>query len=170
MGSRSLSLSMKIHPVRRKSEFQQKWEGCVDTLGPKYFKSHPISELGIIGAAPKNFIAVYEYERGEIRRGKIDKWPRYVAKVGSKNYPNESFTEHLFTRIGQAFRVDIADSRIAIVDRQVRFMSRYFLKKDELLVHGAQLFIRLLDEEMVDQITKSRMETDFFTHQTAAMV
>jgi len=86
--------------------------------------------------------------------------------VGSKFYPNESITEHLLTRIGQLLSLRMADSELRTVGRQVRFMSRYFLGPSESLVHGAELFMRLLDRQFVDKITKRKSEKDFFTFQT----
>ena len=90
----------------------------------------------------------------------------YIAKVGSKWYPIESVTEHLITRIGQTAGLCIADSQLRIVGNQVRFLSRFFLKKGELLYHGFDLFVQALGREIVEQIAASRDEPNFYTYHT----
>jgi hypothetical protein len=95
------------------------------------------------------------------------KWPGYIAKVGSKWYPIESITEQLLTRIGQVYGVRIADSQLRIVGSQVRFLSRYFLRRGESLFHGIDLFREYLgDEEIVNDIAECREEQHFYTFQT----
>ncbi len=71
------------------------------------------------------------------------------------------------TRIGQALGVNIADSQLRMVGRQVRFLSKYFLdSRRESLTHGIEIFIRLLDKDMVEAIAKERLERHFYTFQT----
>ena len=95
------------------------------------------------------------------------RWPGYIAKVGSKWYPIESITEQIITRLGQLLGVRIADSHLRIVGTQVRFLSRYFLKKGESLFHGIDLFkMHLSDEGFVDEIAEAREEQSFYTFQT----
>jgi hypothetical protein len=116
----------------------------------------------IPGDAPKEFIAVYEY--GSCSRLRIGTWPRFIAKVGHKWYPNESITEQLLTRLGQLLGLRMADSKLLYVKEQVRFLSRYFLKKDESLVHGAQIFSGYLeDSEFVEQVEADRESRAVFT-------
>lgn len=99
------------------------------------------------------------------------RWPGYIAKVGSKWYPVESVTEHLITRIGQTCGVNITDSRLCIVGRQVRFLSRYFLDDScERLTHGLDLFRRYLDEETITAIAKDRREREEYTFQAVEEV
>jgi hypothetical protein len=90
-----------------------------------------------------------------------------TAKVGHKWYPNESITEHLLTRIGQALGIVIADSRLMFVRGQLRFLSRYFLKTDESLVHGAEVFAGHLEGDLafVQQVEQEKMSRDLFTFQ-----
>ena len=76
------------------------------------------------GDAPKDFLAVYDYGTDGCMRTKQSTWPRYIAKVGHKWYPNESITEHLITRIGQGINLNIADSRLVHVRGQVRCFGR----------------------------------------------
>jgi hypothetical protein len=50
---------------------------------------------------------------------------------------------------------------------QLRFMSRYFLKIDESLVHGAEIFAGYLEGDLafVKQVEKEKMSRDLFTFQ-----
>ncbi|HZR78652.1 MAG TPA: HipA domain-containing protein [Chthoniobacterales bacterium] len=118
----------------------------------------------VAGDAPKDFFQVYEH--GAAHRSAISSWPKYIAKVGHKWYPNESITEHLLTRIGQLLQLDIADSRLMFVRGQLRFLSRYFLRADESLIHGAEIFAgHLADEQFVREVEEKKMSRDVFTFQ-----
>jgi hypothetical protein len=64
----------------------------------------------------------------------------YIAKVGHKWYPMESITEYLMNRIGEVLGVNMAVSKLVIIQNQIRFLCKYFLKKNEQLVHGAEIF------------------------------
>ena len=116
----------------------------------------------IDGEAPKDFLRIYEY--GEARKLSSDKWPAYIAKVGQKWYPNESITEHLLTRIGQSFGFTMAESRLMWVKGQLRFLSRYFLKSNESLVHGAEIFGNYLsDPKFVEEVEAENESRNIFT-------
>jgi hypothetical protein len=92
----------------------------------------------ITGDAPKEFIRVYEY--GKTRKSNPGKWPLYIAKTGHKWYPTESITEYLLNILGIKFGVEMAESKIAWIGGQLRFLSRYFLdSKDQELIHGADI-------------------------------
>ena len=60
--------------------------------------------------------------------------------MGHKWYPMESITENLLNRIGVVLGLTMAFSKLAIVNEQIRFFSRYFLRKNEQLMHGAQIY------------------------------
>ena len=123
-----------------------------------------IDRRAMTGDAPKDFLRIYEY--GAANRSNPKRWPAYIAKVGKKWYPNESITEHLLTRVGQAVGIPIADSRLMTVRGQLRFMSRYFLRPDESLVHGADIFADFLnDQTFVDQVEQENREREVFTFQ-----
>jgi hypothetical protein len=118
----------------------------------------------IAGDAPKDFLRIYEYGAGN--KASPHNWPAHIAKVGQKWYPNESITEHLLTRIGQFLEIEIADSQLMFVRGQLRFLSRYFLKKRESLVHGAEIFAGYLqDEKFVEEVEKKNQARDIFTFQ-----
>lgn len=123
-----------------------------------------VEEKVIAGDAPKDFVRVYQYGVG--KKAKPRSWPAYIAKVGQKWYPNESITEHLLTRIGQRIDIPMADSRLMLAKGQLRFLSRYFLKPNESLVHGAEIFADYLqDLEFVEEVEKANQARDLFTFQ-----
>jgi hypothetical protein len=119
----------------------------------------------VIGDAPKHFIRVYEYGNG--KKNNHRSWPAFIAKVGHKWYPGESITEHLLTRVGQCFGMNVADSQLMQADGQIRFLSRYFLKRGEVLVHGAQVISGYLeeDEAFIENVEREKLTREWFTVQ-----
>ena len=116
------------------------------------------------GDAPKDFIRIYTY--GSARRDAPHKWPAYIAKVGHKWYPNESITEHLLTRIGELLGLNMANSSLLSVHGQIRFLSKYFLKPDQNLVHGTEIFGGYLeDDQFVKEVEQAGADRDLFTFQ-----
>ena len=116
----------------------------------------------IAGDAPKGFIRAYTY--GEADRSNPRKWPAYIAKVGHKWYPNESITEHLLTRIGQLLDLKMAESFLVSAHGQIRFLSRYFLGRNQNLVHGAEIFSDYLKgDEFVEEVEQVGAAQDFFS-------
>lgn len=110
----------------------------------------------------KDFIRCYEY--GKTKKLSKKKWTLYIAKTGHKWYTIESISEHLFTRIGQSFGLNMAKSKLCFGCGQLRFLSQYFLKKDRQLIHGAEIYPGFLsDEEFVQQIEAEDKARDFFT-------
>ncbi len=120
----------------------------------------------IMGDAPKNFIYVYEFRNGKCVRNDTKTWIPYIAKVGHKWYPVESITEYLLNRIGEILNLEMAKSRLAIINGQLRFLSRFFLDDNEQLIHGAEIFSNYLrDPELVEQIGIRKEEQSWFTFQ-----
>jgi HipA-like C-terminal domain len=127
-----------------------------------YYFFHENSSIG--GDAPKDFISVYDYREG--RKRKTQSWSKYIAKIGHKSYPTESITEHLITRIGQVLNFKMAESRLMRVNGQVRFLSKFFLKKHDELLHGAEIFSAHLGEmdlSFVNQIEAEKISPSMFT-------
>lgn len=151
--------------IKKYADFQINWNAAIEPLRRGRYTVESTEKRSIHGDAPKSFIRIKEYIPGHANR-KVVRWPGYIAKVGSKRYPVESITEHLLTRLGQSLGVVIADSKLRIVAGQVRFLSKYFLGKNESLVHGLEIFGRHLDDEMVEEIAATRQEQDFYTFQT----
>ena len=128
-----------------------------------------VLDFSVGGDAPKNFIALYEYSRdSSVRKANSDTWPRYIAKVGHKWYPLESINEYLFNRIGEVLGLKMAHSRLVIAGNQLRFLSKYFLNRNESLEHGAQIFAGYVsNEEWVENVEKDGLARKFFTFQFA---
>jgi len=64
----------------------------------------------------------------------------------------------------------MAESQIALIGGQLRFLSKYFLKKNEELVHGADILAGYLNEssEYVNDIDKQNMTRELLTLQFIA--
>lgn len=148
--------------IRYFSDYQLRWESLIPQL--KHYKLATVDFLSIPGDAPKDFTKDSEYRPGH--RARKQRFDRYIAKVGSKFYPNESITEQLLTRIGQTFGLSIADSKLRIIDGQVRFLSKYFLDQhNEQLTHGAQIFEQCLGKEEYAELAEKKNESEYFTFQ-----
>lgn len=151
---------IELKEIKYYSDYQLDWNSLIPRLKEYSFES--VDFLSIAGDAPKDFITDSEYRPGH--RNRTQRSESYIAKVGSKFYPNESITEQLITEIGKIYRVKIADSKLRIVDRQVRFMSQYFLnRRIEQLTHGAEIYEFSLGKENYAEIAEKKTERDFFT-------
>lgn len=136
---------------------------------PKYvLKGHQyfILDESLSGDAPKDLLYVYEY--GRCKKSKPSTWVPYIAKVGHKYYPSESITEQLISELGRAWGFNMANSRLVVVSGQLRFCSEYFLKKDQELIHGADIISRALqeaDNNFVEQIDRDGLSQELLTLQ-----
>ena len=121
----------------------------------KYYK---VLTESVGGDAPKDVIRFYQYGRGKIANS--GSWPKYIAKIGHKWYPNESITEHFFTSIGKSFGVEIANSQLVYAEGYIRFLSEHFHREEQSLVHGANILSRYLQEndtEWIDELDNPRL-------------
>jgi HipA-like C-terminal domain len=144
------------------ADYQLDWASLIPTL--RRYEIQKVDFLSIPGMAPKDFVTDTEYRPGH--RSRKERTESYIAKVGSKFYPNESIAEHLVTRLGQIYGLNIADSKLRLVDGQVRFMSKYFLDRQrEQLTHGAEIFELSLGKENYAEIAEKREESEYFTFQ-----
>jgi len=157
---------MRKSKIRK--EHIQKYSGQIRTLDgliPHLKRSQIIVETGqvLTGDAPKVFLRQYVY--GECFRKNAKNWPAFIAKVGHKWYPVESIMEQLLTDLGKLYGMKIADSKLMIASGQLRFLSKYFLKKDEQLIHGAQIYAAHLNDDIsfVEEIEDMKLASDFFT-------
>ena len=156
---------MQRQEIKHLSDYQEDWRRLIPSL--RNYELEPVKFLSIPGDAPKDFITDSEYRPGHRRRRQ--RRESYIAKVGSKFYPNESITEQLATRIGQAFGLNIAESKLRMIDGQVRFMSKYFLdRQNEQLTHGAEIFELCLGKENYKELADNKSEKDYFTFQMTA--
>ncbi len=155
-------------PVKHFADYQIDWASVILPL--RNYKLEKVTFLSVMGDAPKDFITDRDYRHRDYRPGHRSRHERiesHIAKVGAKYYPNESITEHFITRIGQCFDMSIADSKLRLIDGQVRFMSKYFLRNETLLTHGAEIFELCLGKEDYAAIAEKKIESEFFTFQIA---
>ena len=159
-----LKQRLSLEDVIKRSGFEIKDQGVLPPLRKGYY--YAVAGQAIAGNAPKNLIRAYAYGTGTAYRSNPRKWPGYIAKVGHKWYPNESITEHLLTRIGQLLGLKMAESSLVSAHGQVRFLSRYFLGRNQNLVHGAEIFADYLkDEQFVEDVEQEGATQDMFTFQ-----
>jgi|GEM_PF-514057 len=113
---------------------------------------YQIENANLMGDAPKSLIRIGGY--------------KYLTKTGHKWYPIESITEHLLNKLGIIFGLNMAESRLAKINSQIRFLSKWFLAGDESLVHGAEIFSNYLnDSDFVSEVEKQKMSRELFTLQ-----
>jgi hypothetical protein len=158
----STGMFLKPVPVKNKSGYNFKWQGKIPPLRKGFYTIE--EDVSVGGDAPKDFIRVYEYGTG--RKQYPSTWYAYIAKVGHKWYPTESVTEYLLNRIGEALGLNMAHSRLMVAGEQIRFLSRYFLKPGEQLVHGAEIFAGYVaDKTFIEEIERVNQARNFFTCQ-----
>ncbi len=129
--------------------------GSIKPMRKKYYK---VLKESVGGDAPKDVIRFYEYGRGRVNNSKS--WPKYIAKIGHKWYPNESITEHFFTSIGKSFGIEIANSKLVHAEGFIRFLSEHFHSEEQSLIHGANILSRYLSEKdtkWIDDLDNQRM-------------
>ena len=158
---------MPIHKIENYTDVHQLGVRKVPVIKREhYFVDDSVS---IDGDAPKKFIGIYDYQLfGHKHKSSRKNWIRYIAKTGHKWYPTESVTELLMNRLGVIFGLTMADSQIAMIGGQLRFLSRYFLHPyKEELVHGADILAGYLNESTryVEEVDEQKMTRDLFTLQ-----
>ena len=121
----------------------------VETIDKELYR---IEDYPLHGDAPKSLIII-----GGIK---------YIAKTGHKWYPIESITEYLLNQLGCIFGLNMAECRLAVLNDQLRFLSKWFLFGTEYLVHGSEIFDNYLnDVQFVREIEKQKMARELFTLQ-----
>lgn len=87
-----------------------------------------VQGVSVTGDAPKVIVRVYNRREGRhyFKRNKR-RWSIYIAKTGHKWYPIESLTEYLLNLLGNDFGLNMAESSVAMIGGQLRFLSKYFL-------------------------------------------
>lgn len=127
-----------------------------------------VQGVSVTGDAPKVIVRIHDRKEGRhyFKRNK-HRWSIYIAKTGHKWYPVESLTEYLLNLLGKDFGLNMAESSVAMIGGQLRFLSKYFLSSQwEELVHGADIFAGFLgDRELVEQIEEQALSRDLFTLQ-----
>ncbi len=103
-------------------------------------RNYLVKEYSLDGDAPKQFIKAYIYEEdGTVRKLNRKTWHSYIAKTAEKWYPHESLIEFMLNRIGQVLNIRMNETKLTKANTQIRFLSKYFLKNNEQLIHGADI-------------------------------
>lgn len=118
------------------------------------------------GDAPKEFIKAYIFERDSpVRKSNPKTWHKYIAKTAEKWYPHESVIEYMINKIGSVLGLNVNKVHLVQANGQIRFLSQYFLKENERLIHGAEI----CGEHLKDQIfakevaNNKKSAREFFT-------
>lgn len=116
-----------------------------------------VVNIGLDGDAPKEFIKAYFFEPDNgIKRKNPKTWIPFIAKSAEKWYPHESVVEFMINRIGIEMGLKMNEVRLVVANGQIRFLSRYFTKSNEALVHGAEICGEYLDDrELAKQIANN---------------
>lgn len=168
-------IAIRAHKV---ADYQPEDKGKIPILKKNAYCV--VEGYSIGGEAPKSFIRVYEYQYlgrqkkvkrnlRKQRKSNISSWTLYIAKAGHKWYPIESITEHLIARIGSVLGLNMAHSRLAQMDNQIRFLSKYFIDHDadQELVHGTDILASYVgDRPFIQEIQQKKLESDFFSLET----
>ncbi len=118
--------------------------------------------------APKQFIKAYFHtEDSLVRKSSSSSWLSYIAKTADKWYPHESVIEYMINRAGQVMGVDMNQIRLVRAGGQIRFLSRFFLKDQEKLIHGAEICGEHLGDMLLAQEIAQNKQTsrELFTFQ-----
>lgn len=100
------------------------------------------------GDAPKSFIKAYFYSKGgQIRKSNPKTWDYDIAKTAEKWYPHESVIEFMINRIGEVLGIHMNEIRLVFANGQIRFLSKFFRRRDEVLIHGAEICGQYLEDE-----------------------
>ncbi len=106
-----------------------------------------VMDYNLDGDAPKQFIKAYFYSPySSVRKAKPQSWISYIAKSAEKWYPHESVIEFMINRIGEVLGLNMNGIRLVKSNGQIRFLSRYFLRPGEALIHGAEICGQYLDD------------------------
>lgn len=154
--------NVKYNPKGLRIERSHQCSGVINHLNAiKLLKEddyYIIHDYPLDGNAPKQFIRAYFYkEDSVIRKINRSSWPFYIAKTAEKWYPHESIMEFMINRIGQILELNINEVELVIANGQIRFLSKYFKKRTEKLIHGAEICGQHLgDLELANQIANNK--------------
>jgi hypothetical protein len=146
--------------IKYYADYQREWEFLLPVLNRDDYR---FESRSLAGDAPKDFVIIQGNGLSKIH-GDSSR-PSYIAKIGSKNYPNESFTEHLNGLVGHSLGLRVANSSLCIIEGKVRFLSNYFLGPDEELIHGVQMLEAILGEDVVRSVAEGHLERDSYSFQ-----
>lgn len=123
-----------------------------------------IWDVSVGGDAPKELMKMYVYKQGKPQVHNKKLWSSYIVKTGHKWYPYESITEFMLNRLGCTLGLNMAQAGLAKINGQIRFHSKIFLSRNELLEHGAEIYSGYLgDKDFVEEIEIQKLAREFFT-------
>jgi hypothetical protein len=110
-------------------------------------ENYNVVDINLDGDAPKQFIKAYFHTPGgKVKKCNPASWNAFIAKTAEKWYPHESVIEYMINRIGEELGVKMNGIRLVNANGQIRFLSRYFLKPHEALIHGAEICGHFLED------------------------
>lgn len=118
-------------------------------LDPReYLLKSADSGISIVGSAPKDLLFM---------GGREDWSQAYIAKGPHRVSARECVTEEIISAVGRMLPLRLAESRVVLLgrhasgDADIRFLSRYFLRRsEEQLVHGAELVAAYLQSDPLE--------------------
>jgi hypothetical protein len=115
-----------------------------------------VHRIELIGKVPKQVADIRTFSPRKSRtQGDVPGVHRWLVKTGERHDPIESITEHLFTRLGNVVGVNMAFTKLMVIDGQVRLCSRIFVSGSRTLVHGAEILSTFLeDPDFVRDLTR----------------
>jgi hypothetical protein len=121
-------------------------------------ENYYVVDIGLDGDAPKQFIKAYIFETDSgVKKRNPKTWTPFVAKSAEKWYPHESVIEYMINRIGITLGLNMNEVKLVVANGQIRFLSKYFRKSNEVLVHGAEICGEYLDDkDLAAQIANNK--------------
>lgn len=121
-------------------------------------KNYVVDNRPLDGDAPKQFIRLYSYHPDSgVHRCNPKTWIPYIAKTAEKWYPHESVVEYMINCLGLALGLRMNEVKLYKINGQIRFLSRFFLKSNEALVHGAEISGEYLEDMVLaEQIANDK--------------
>ncbi|HEY5325438.1 MAG TPA: HipA domain-containing protein [Mucilaginibacter sp.] len=122
-------------------------------------KHYYVIPVTLDGDAPKEFIKLYHYcEDSGVKKVNTNTWDSYIAKAAEKWYPHESVVEYMINRIGQVLDLRMNETALFKINTQIRFLSKYFLKKNEILIHGAEICGSYLNDNAFAELIANNLK------------
>lgn len=121
-------------------------------------KDYFVESIALDGDAPKQLIRLYDYQEDSgIKRHNPTTWLPFIAKTAEKWYPHESVIEYMINKLGIVLGMRMNEVRLLRINGQIRFLSRFFLRKGESLIHGAEICGEFLEDmELAKQIADEK--------------
>ncbi len=98
-------------------------------------KHYCIIDIPLDGEAPKQYIKAHFYYSNCPKINTPKNWDGYYAKYGGKSYPHESAIEFAINKIGEALGIRMNETRLVVINNQVRFLSKDFIGRNQRLIN-----------------------------------